>query len=151
MAIGTQTGVAHVYGAAGDLTWTGIATNADQQVTEVGLTDEAAVEEFDEGYGETVSLDITKKRRRCSIDFVPTAASGANTAANAITAMKLPPIPAKVTLSNFQDTDSQLNGDWIYSGGATVRQSKGVAVYTLPLWQPKSGSATVTTLTTAVS
>lgn len=145
-----MTGRASIFGIAGDLTYSGLAVAADHNVNEFSDTHEANVTENKNGSGELIGIYVADQRLRCTISFFP----DSSTLDGAKGSMKLPSIPAKVVLSNFPDTSTpslQLNGDWIYAGGAQRAFSEGQARFTLPLIRPLSSPYTVDQLVATAS
>lgn len=138
------TGRATIYGGtSGTITHTGAAINVS--VASYSDSDEAQVTENKDANGELIGFHTMDKRRRCTIEFYPNAA----TLADAKAALKWPEIPSKVTLSGFLDTSPaslDIDGDWIYTGGASRTLSEGQARYTLPLFKAKTSSYTATQL-----
>lgn len=138
------TGRATIYGGTtGTITHTGAAINVS--VASYSDSDEAQVTENTDGVGELNGFYTKDKRRRCTIEFYPNAA----TIADAKAALKYPEIPSKVTLSGFLDTSPaslDIDGDWIYSGGASRVLSGEQARYTIPLFKPKTSAYTVAQL-----
>ncbi len=153
MSAALQTGRAFVFGVTGDVTFTGIGTNADQLVKSTTWNEDSTKHYLMDGGGEVVGIASVNKIQRLTVDLIPVAASAANTYANAKTSMEAPAVMSKVTLSNFEEGDTnQVNGDWIYEGGAEVVQTAGdQAALRLPLVRYVTSTETATSLTTAVS
>lgn len=143
------TGRATIYGGTdGTIQYSGSAINVS--VASYSDTDEAQVTENMTALGELMGFHVRDKRRRCTIEFYPNAA----TLADAKAALRWPEIPSKVRLEGFVDTSPatlDLNEDWIYVGGASRSFSEGQARYTLPLFKAKSSSYTATQLVAAAS
>lgn len=135
-------------GTDGTIAVSGSAINVS--VASFQDNDEAQVTENKDANGELIGFHTMDQRRRCTIEFYPNAAS----IDQAKGALAWPSIPAKVTLSGFVDTltpSLDINGDWIYTGGASRSFSEGQARYTIPLFKPKSSSYTVSQLVASVS
>lgn len=148
----TITGRAVVHGVSGDITYTGLAAEADQIPTGMQYEENGNLEKNLDGQGELVGFVATMLHNTCTINFYPTAVSTGNTLANAAKAMLLPSIPSKVTLTGFTEPSTNyLNGEWIYEGGGQIQENAGVAQMTLPLNRYPSSAFSSASLCTAVS
>lgn len=143
----TVTGRAAIYGADGQIVYTGVAAlSCAQFVDDVTFSHSASKEEIRDGSNELMGYGWSDKRDHVTINFTPVASSTNNTLANAATACKLPDFPVQVALSGFKEPSTNaINGNWIYDSpeSASLKYTKGgKASMTLQLWRPKGGDDT---------
>jgi len=111
----------------------------------------ASIEEFMDGYKELLGFRKHDEREYCNLMIIPKKIAGSGSLADAMKALKYPPIPAKITLSNLPDTGSSdlgHNGDYIYLGGAQRTFVDGQGAIRLSCFRPKTSSLTVAQLLT---
>lgn len=110
-----QTGRATVHGFAGGISFSGIGTLYSNSGE---FTDEFTLRDLRDGQNDVKGHQASGRLWRAHLVFVPVAASGTNTLANAKTSLAPPGMLAVVTLSNFDY--SGFNIDWNYAGGWKV-------------------------------
>lgn len=107
-----QSGRATVFGFQGSASWSGIGTLF---LDSGDFNDEFTFRELRDGSNEVKGFQSSGRLWRAHLVFVPVAASGTNTLANALTSLAPPAPLAEVTLSSFDY--SAFNTTWVYSGG----------------------------------
>lgn len=99
------------------------------------ITHEGDVEQIKNSSGETIAQVVANERLSISVTFIP---SG-STAANALLAAGLPAVNGYATIANADTislggTANAINGNWVYSGGGSVKFTQsGKAMVTVPL------------------
>ena len=144
-------GTASVYGVDGTCAIDGAAAIAAKPESVEG-TDQATVEESLDGNGELDGFNIRDNREVINLTLMPKKAAGTGSLNDAKLALVYPPIPAKITLAGFITTSGtdalEINGDYIYTGGAQRSVLRGNAVLRLTCFKPITSGKTVTELLT---
>jgi hypothetical protein len=133
------TGVAVIRGLAGTVTHGAAAANTKWLLTGASVSHDAEAKDVlhDPVSAAPIGLAFGRETLSMSIDFIPTSVDtdGQRTIANAKAASALPSIPAKITLSGFDEaTTNEINGSWLYlGGGSKAFAPDGNVKMTLPI------------------
>lgn len=117
--------------------WNG--ADASQSVNRQVITDPQT--------GEPLSVLTSARTVRLTLDCLPVASATPGTKANALLAMKLPPIQSKVTLSGMGDFDGEYN----FTGEGSASLSSGVAKLTMVVEKYPDAVITADQFATAAS
>jgi hypothetical protein len=136
-------GKAIVWGIAGTVAYTGMATTSNEPQS-VEYTEKYAEHAAKTKLGETIGLYLFDKQEELTIDFYPCADAGAAAIATAEAAIVLPAPGAKVTIAAMKG--SVINDTtWIYKGGGKISEGNDHEVkMTLPLIQYSTDISTAT-------
>lgn len=143
----TYFGRVAVRGMAGTIEFSGtgsvVVGDAQMVSRSANVTDEMDVIELSDKHGEVVGAVASNRRRRLTVEFVPTANSATSPQEEALAQAQLvfpksaavagsqTIAPWKVKLSSF---GGDIDGDYNYFGGASIGvTSEGFTSYTMPL------------------
>lgn len=160
-----QFGLATVIGLDGAYKLNGAATFAAATVEQAEAEGRAEVEELTDGYKELLGFHVANERDVYDLTIVPRAATpGADALTKTVEALRLPPIPSKVTIKLQANTltATQTKGalgystevgagdeiHMIYAGGARRTMMNGKAALRLQAFIPKTSPLTVDNLLT---
>lgn len=142
----TYFGRVTVKGLPGTTTYTGTGSVSISDSTilnrSLNFTDDAEVIELNDKGGIMVGAVVTNKKKRVTLEFVPTDTGSSQTEADARTNTVLPSHAvavgaSQVTLTGFC---TLVDGVYNYLTGATVGYtSEGLASITMPLVRPEGG------------
>lgn len=146
----TYFGRVAIKGLGGTTAYTGTGAVAMDDTTllsrSLSMSHDMDVIELPDRNGEMVGAVLTNKRKRVTVEFVPTNASGTATEANARDHVVFPTFTVgsgagQVVLTGFGD---DVDGTYNYLGGGSVGfTSEGLASMTLPLVRPEAGPMTI--------
>lgn len=128
-------GRATIFGFAGTVAWTGIATfNTGGYMNESGeFSDDFKLDEVTDEFGDTVTLIGSNRKFKASINFTPVSDTGTNTLADAATSLEPPAMLSPVTFAAAKWATA-ITLKWVYVGNWKLAFKKdGVATYSLDI------------------